>query len=48
MLLSGFGTFWAGEGMGLGWPGADASLAGLIAGYLAVALLAVRLSRRPG
>jgi uncharacterized membrane protein len=43
LLLSAFGTFWFGEGVGLGWPGADWSLAGLVLFYLAVALLAVRI-----
>jgi uncharacterized membrane protein len=46
VLLSGFGTFWVGEGMGLQWPGADASILALVAGFLAVALLAVRMCRR--
>jgi uncharacterized membrane protein len=47
-LLSAFGTFWVGEGMGLAWPGADWSILGLIAGFLIVALLAVRLCRARG
>jgi uncharacterized membrane protein len=42
LLLSAFGTFWFGEGVGLAWPGADWSLATLVAGYLAIALIAVR------
>jgi len=42
VLLAAFGTFWFGEGAGVAWPGADGSLGGLIAFYLAVALLAVR------
>jgi uncharacterized membrane protein len=48
VLLSAFGTFWFGEGAGLAWPGADWSLGGLIAVYLAVALIGVRacVSRR--
>ena len=45
VLLSAFGAFWAGEGMGLAWPGEDWSIPGLIAGFLAVSLLAVRLCR---
>jgi uncharacterized membrane protein len=46
VLLSAFGTFWVGEGMGLSWPGADFSLLALNAGFLAAALVAVKLSRR--
>jgi uncharacterized membrane protein len=42
VLLSSFGTFWFGEGIGLAWPVADWSLAALVAFYLAVALIAVR------
>ncbi len=45
VLLSAFGTFWAGEGMGLQWPGEDWSLLALIAIFLAAALAAVRLCR---
>jgi Ca2+/H+ antiporter, TMEM165/GDT1 family len=43
VLLSAFGTFWVGEGLGLGWPGADWSILGLITGFLASAVLAVRM-----
>jgi Predicted membrane protein len=43
VLLSAFGTFWVGEGIGLVWPGADWSIPGLIAAYLAIALLTVSL-----
>ena len=50
VLLSAFGTFWFGEGAGLTWPGGDVSLALLVAGYVAVAVAAVRacLAARPG
>lgn len=48
VLLSGFGTFWVGEGMGLSWPGADASIPGVCLGFLAVALAAVPLCRGAG
>ena len=44
-LLSGFGTFWAGEAIGVAWPGADWSILGLVAGFLAVALALVALKR---
>jgi len=49
VLLSAFGTFWFGEGAGLAWPGSDWSVLALIAGYLAVALVAVAICRKsPG
>ena len=44
-LLSAFGTFWVGEGMGARWPGEEWAIAGLILGFLAVASVAVRLCR---
>ncbi len=43
VLLCSFGAFWVGEGMGLAWPGGDLSIPALIAGFLAVAALAVPL-----
>ena len=45
VLLSAFGTFWVGEGMGLAWPGADWSILALIAGFVTTALVAVPLCR---
>jgi uncharacterized membrane protein len=45
VLLSGFGAFWVGEGIGLQWPGADWSILFLIAGFLIVALLAIPVCR---
>lgn len=33
LMLSSFGTFWAAEGAGVSWPGADAAILGLLAGY---------------
>jgi uncharacterized membrane protein len=41
VLLSAFGTFWVGEGIGLEWPGADWALLALIAVFLVVALALV-------
>jgi uncharacterized membrane protein len=41
VLLSGFGTFWVGEGLGIDWPGHDASVLGLLGGFLLLAALAV-------
>lgn len=46
VLLTAFGTFWVGEGMGFAWPNQDLSIPGLIAGYLIVAWLGVRECRR--
>lgn len=45
VLLSAFGTFWVGEGLGLSWPGADWSILGLTLGFLLFALVAVPLCR---
>jgi uncharacterized membrane protein len=45
VLLSAFGTFWVGEGMGLPWPAADWSILALIAAYLAIALVMVPICR---
>jgi uncharacterized membrane protein len=46
ILLTSFGTFWAGEGAGVDWPGGDAAILVLIALYGLTALLLVQwLSR---
>jgi uncharacterized membrane protein len=42
LMLVSFGTFWAGEGIGIAWPGSDLSILLLLAGYLAASLVAVR------
>jgi uncharacterized membrane protein len=42
-LLTTFGTFWAGEGLGVNWPGNDLSLLWLAAVYVAAALVLVRV-----
>jgi Ca2+/H+ antiporter, TMEM165/GDT1 family len=45
LLLSAFGVFWIGEGLGFPWRGEDLSLFGLLAGFLAVSVLAVAIAR---
>jgi len=41
VLLSAFGVFWVGEGLGFSWPGRDLALLGLIGTVAALARLAV-------
>jgi Ca2+/H+ antiporter, TMEM165/GDT1 family len=45
VLLSAFGTFWAGEGIGVLWSGGDTALLVLIAVFLVMALALVPLAR---
>ncbi len=45
VMLSAFGTFWTGEGMGFEWPWADWSILALIAVYAAIAVFMVPLCR---
>ena len=42
LMLVTFGTFWAGEGIGVNWPASDATLLILLAAYLVASLAAVR------
>ena len=46
VLLCAFGTYWAGEGMGYAWPGADGAIPALACAFLAVALGCVAWCRR--
>jgi uncharacterized membrane protein len=53
LLLTTFGTFWAAEGAGASWPGADVALLAILAvlagaSYVAVRLLRRRLEHSPG
>ncbi len=47
VLLSAFGTFWFGEGIGVAWPGDDLAILPLAVGFTAVAVLAVRIASIP-
>ena len=47
VLVSAFGTFWTGEGLGLTWPGGDWATVALSLAYLTVAGLGVLLTRPP-
>jgi uncharacterized membrane protein len=42
VMLSTFGTFWAGEGLGVAWPGSDLAIIPLLGMYLLFSWLAVR------
>jgi uncharacterized membrane protein len=46
VLISSFGIFWVGEGLGFHWPGEDLSILGLVAALLLVALIIVAALRR--
>ncbi len=51
IMLTGFGTFWAGEGIGLEWPGEDLAILGLMVFYVVVAgllIMALRQRLAPG
>lgn len=45
VMLSGFGVFWTGEGLGVEWPGADLMLLPLAALFLLAGLGFARLAR---
>jgi uncharacterized membrane protein len=48
VMLSAFGIFWTGEGLGVAWPGADLAIVGFAVLFLAVGIASVALLRRPG
>jgi len=45
-MLSAFGVFWIGEGLGVPWPGEDIAIIAFAALFFLVALVAVALGRR--
>jgi uncharacterized membrane protein len=46
LMLVSFGSFWAGEGVGVRWPGSDLALPVLVAAYGLVAWVAVTMLAR--
>ena len=46
ILLSAFGVFWSGEGLGVPWPGGDLALPALATPILLAALLLIAVLRR--
>ncbi len=46
VMLTSFGMFWAGEGVGIDWPASDAALLGLIVFVVGTAFVLVNLLRR--
>jgi len=46
LLLTTFGTFWGAEGAGVSWPGSDAALPVVLAFFLVVSALLVKVLQR--
>ena len=47
VMLSAFGVFWTGEGLGVAWPGSDLAIVVFAALFLATGLAAVATNSRP-
>jgi Ca2+/H+ antiporter, TMEM165/GDT1 family len=47
VMLSAFGVFWTGEGLGVAWPLGELAIVALAALFLGIALLAVVALKRP-
>jgi uncharacterized membrane protein len=47
VMLSSFGVFWTGEGLGVAWPGSDLALFAFAALFLTAGLAAAALARQP-
>jgi uncharacterized membrane protein len=45
IMLSAFGVFWTGEGLGVPWPGSDLAILGFLAVFSLAAAVAVRSAR---
>ena len=48
VMLSAFGVFWTGEGLGVEWPGQDLALFVFAGLFLATGVATASLLRRPG
>jgi len=47
VMLSAFGVFWTGEGLGIDWPGQDFALFGFAALFLVAGLFSARFVQQP-
>jgi len=47
VILSAFGVFWTGEGLGIAWPGADLMILVFAAAFLLAGLCSVAAVRQP-
>jgi len=47
VMLSAFGVFWTGEGLGVEWPGHDLALFAFAAVFLVAGLMSARMVRQP-
>jgi uncharacterized membrane protein len=47
VMLSAFGVFWTGEGLGIPWPGEDLAIVAFVALFLGTALVATAIARQP-
>jgi len=46
VVITSFGTFWSGEGLGVVWPGSDLFIVALMAFYLVISLVIVAVLKR--
>jgi Ca2+/H+ antiporter, TMEM165/GDT1 family len=46
LMLTAFGVFWTGEGLGVNWPGSDLAILGFVIVFLLIAVGSVAFARR--
>jgi Ca2+/H+ antiporter, TMEM165/GDT1 family len=46
LMLTAFGVFWTGEGLGVNWPGSDLAILGFVIIFLLIAVGSVAFARR--